>query len=124
MKVNKDVLLYIQSFDANSLFDLEHNNKFYFLSEVLRSEMSRRIIKYNLNFCEAAILDLIDLNLRITDMINFKKLGISKEIKNLFDAVLQYENGSDTEYESIEDDDYKMLSEYSDTGEVIGFRNM
>ena len=85
--------------------------------------MSRRIIKYNLNYCEDAILDLIDLTLRITDMIKFKKLGILKEIKNLFDAVLQYENGSDTEYESIEDDDYKMLSEYSDTGEVIGFRN-
>ena len=85
--------------------------------------MSRRIIKYNLNYCEDAILDLIDLTLRITDMIKFKKLAILKEIKNLFDAVLQYENGSDKEYESIEDDDYKMLSEYSDTGEIIGFRN-
>ena len=38
--------------------------------------------------------------------------------------MLQYENDSDTEYESIDYDDCDMLSEDSDTGEVIGFRNI
>ena len=35
-----------------------------------------------------------------------------------------YDNDSDTEYELIEYDDYDVLSEDSDTGENIGFRNM
>ena len=38
--------------------------------------------------------------------------------------MLQYENDSDTEYETIEYDDYDVLSEVSDTGENIGFGNM
>ena len=42
----------------------------------------------------------------------------------MYDSILQYENESDMEYESIEYDDYYELSEDSDTGEIIGFRNM
>ena len=42
----------------------------------------------------------------------------------MYNGVPQYENDSDTENESIESDDYYELSEDSDTGEIIGFRNM
>ena len=38
--------------------------------------------------------------------------------------MLLYEKDSDTEYEFIEYDDNDMLSEDSDTGEIIGFRNL
>ena len=86
--------------------------------------MYDRIEKYDLNYCEDAILDLIDLTVKIIGMINLKKPGVLQEIEKLYDAVLQYEIDSDTESESIEYDDYYMLSEGSDTGEVIGFRNL
>ena len=48
MKDIKDVLLYLDSFDENEMFDLEHNEKLTCdVSEVLRSEMNRGAIKYN-----------------------------------------------------------------------------
>ena len=124
MKDIKDVLLYLDSFDENNMFDFQHNNKLYYVSEVLRFKMYDRIEKYDLNYCEEAILDLIDLIVKITDMINLKKLGVLQEIKKLYNGVSEYENDNDTENESIEYDDYYELSEDSDTGEIIGFRNM
>ena len=124
MKDIKDVLLYLDSFDENNMFDFEHNNKLYYVSEVLRFKMYDRIEKYDLNYCEDAILDLIDLTVKITDMINLKKPNVLQEIKKLYNGVSQYENDDDTENESIEYDDYYELSEDSDTGEIIGFRNM
>ena len=48
-------------------------------------------------------------------MINLKKPGVLQEIKKLHIGVLQYENDSDTECESIEYDDCDMPSEDSDT---------
>ena len=124
MKDIKDVLLYLDSFDENNMFDFEHNNKLYFVSEVLRFKMYDRIEKYDLNYCEDDILDLIDLTVKIVDMINLKKPNVLQEIKKLYNGVLQYENENDTEFESIDYDDYYELSEDSDTGEIIGFRNM
>ena len=124
MKNIKDVLLYLDSFDENNMFDFEHNNKLYYVSEVLRFTMSDRMKKYDLNYCENVILDLIDLTVKIIDMINLKKPIVLQEIKKLYDGVSQYENDNDTENESIEYDDYYKLSEDSDTGEIIGFRNM
>ena len=124
MKDIKDVLLYLDSFDENNMFDFEHNNKLYYVTEVLRFKMYARIEKYYLNYCEDAILDLIDLTVKITDMNNLKKTNVSQEIKKLYNGVLQYENDSDTESESIDYDDCDMLSEDSDTGEIIGFRNI
>ena len=106
------------------MFDFEHNNKLYYVSEVLRFKMYDRIEKYDLNYCEDTILDLIDLTVKITDMINLKKPNVLQEIKKVYNCVLQYENESDTEFESIGYDDYYELSEDSDTGEIIGFRNM
>ena len=124
MKDIKDVLLYLDSFDENNMFDFEHNNKLYYVSEVLRFKMYDRIEKYDLNYCEDAILDLIDLTVKITNMINLKKPNVLQEIKKLYNGVSQYENDDDTENESVEYDDYYELSEDSDTGEIIGFRNM
>ena len=124
MKDIKDVLLYLDSFDENNMFDFEHNNKLYYVSEVLRFKMYDRIEKYDLNYCEDTILDLIDLTVKTTDMINLKKPNVLQEIKKLYNGVLQYENESDTEFESIGYDDFYELSEDSDTGEIIGFRNM
>ena len=124
MKDIKDVLLYLNSFDENNMFDIEHNNKLYYVSEVLRSKMCDRIEKYDLNYCEDVILNLIDLTVKITNMIISKKPGVLQEVKKLCDGVSQYENDNDTDNESIEHDDYYELSEDSDTGEIIGFRNM
>ena len=124
MKDIKDALLYLNSFDENNMFDFEHNNKLYYVSEVLKFKMLHRIEKYDLSYCEDAILDLIDLTIKINDMINLKKPGVLQEIKKLYNSVLQFENESDTECESIEYDDYYELSEDSDTGEIIGFRNI
>ena len=124
MKNIKDVLLYLDSFDENNMFDFEHNNKLYYVSEVLTFKMYDRIEKYDLNYCEDDVLDLIDLTVKIADMINLKKSNVLQEIKKLYNGVLQYENDSDTECESIDYDDCDMLSEDSDTGEIIGFRNI
>ena len=124
MKYIKDVLLYLDSFDENNMFDLEHNNKLYYVSEVLKFKMYDRIEKYDLDSCEDAILNLIDLAVKITDMIILKKPSVLQEIKKLYNSILQYENDSDTECESIDYDDCDMLSEDSDTGEIIGFRNI
>ena len=125
MKDIKDVLLYLDSFDENNVFDFEHNKKLYYVTEVLRFKMHAGIEKYDLNNCEDAILDLIDLTVKITDMINLKKTNVLQEIKKLYNGVLQYEKDSDTEEcESIDYDDCDMLSEDSDTGEIIGFRNI
>ena len=114
MKDIEDVLLYLDSFDEKNMFDFEHNNKLYYVSGVLRFKMYDRIEKY----------DLIDLTVKITDMVNLKKPNVLQEIKKLYNGVLQYENDSDTECESIDYDDWDMLSEDSDTGEIIGFRNI
>ena len=60
-------------------------------------------------------------------MFFWKKTGILQEIKNLYDAVLKYENDCDpgcAHNSLIIDDDYDVLSENSDTGGIIGFRNM
>ena len=124
MKDIKDVVLYLDSFDENNMYDFEHNNKLYYVSEVLKFKMYDRIKKYDLNYCEDAILNLIDLTVKITDMINLKKPNVLQEIKKLYNGVLQYENDSDTERESIDYDDCDMSSEDSDTGEIIGFRNI
>ena len=86
--------------------------------------MYDRIEKYDLNYGEDAILDLIDLTVKIIIMINLKKPGVLQEIRKVYDGVIQYENHSDTECKSIEYDDFDMLSEDSDTGEIIGFRNI
>ena len=45
MKDFKDVLLYLNSFDENIMFDFEHNNKLYYVSELLRFTMSDRMKK-------------------------------------------------------------------------------
>ena len=124
MKDIKDVLLYLDSFDENNMFDFEHINKLYYVSEVLKFKMYDRIEKYDFSSCEDAFLNLIDLTVKITDMINLKKPNVLQEIKKLYNGVLQYENNSDTESESIDYDDCDMLSEDSDTGEFIGFRNI
>ena len=97
MKNIKDVLLYLDSFDENNMFNFEHNNKLYFVSEVLRFKMYDRIGKYDLNYCEDDILDLIDLTVKIADMINLKKPNVLQENKKLYNGVLQYENENDTE---------------------------
>ena len=75
MKDIKDVLLYLDGFDENNMFDFDHNNKLYYVSEVLKFIMYDRIEKY----------DSIDYD---------------------------------------DDDEWNILSEDSDTGEIIGFRNM
>ena len=106
------------------MVDFEHNFKLFCVSEVFRFKMYHRIKKYDLKYCEDAILDLIDLFVKIFDMISLKKPGVLQEIKKLFDGVSQYENDRDTECESIEYDEYSMLSEDGDTGEIIGFRNI
>ena len=124
MKDIKDVLLYLDSFDENNIFDFDHNSKLYYVSEVLKFIMFDRNEKYDLDYCEYDILDLIDLTVKITDMIFLKKPGVLQEIKKLYDGILQYENESDMEYESFEYDDYYELSEDSDTAEIIGFRNL
>ena len=65
----KNVLLYSQIFDENNMFDIEHNNEYNFSSEVSRSETNRRLVKTILKYCDDAILDLIDLTIKITDMV-------------------------------------------------------
>ena len=83
MKDIKNALLYLDSFDENNMFDLEHNNKKYYVSEVLGFKMYHRTEKYGLNYCEDAILDLIDLTVKIIEMINLKKPDVLQEIKNM-----------------------------------------
>ena len=83
MKDIKDVLLNLNSFEENNLFDLEHNKKLYYVSEVLKIIMYDRIEKYDLDYCEDDILDIIDLTVKITDMIILKKPGVLQEIKKL-----------------------------------------
>ena len=39
----KDALLYLDSFVENNMFDLEHNNNLYYVSEVLKFKMYGRI---------------------------------------------------------------------------------
>ena len=117
MKDIKDVLLYLDSFDENNMFDFDHNNKLYYVSEVLKFIMYDRIEKYDLNYCEDDILNLIDLTVKKTDMINLKKPNVLQEIKKLYSSILQYDFIND-------DDEWNMLSEDSDTGGIIGFRNI
>ena len=100
----KDALLYSDSFDENNMFDFDHNNKLFYASEVLRFKMYHGIKKYDLNYSEDAIPNLIDLTVMIILMINLKKPDVLQEIKKLYDGVLKYENDSDTESETIEYD--------------------
>ena len=108
------------------MFDFDHNNKLHYVSEVLRCKMSERIEKDDLNYCEEGILNMIDLTVEIIDMINLKKPDVLQEVKKFYNGVSQYENDndSDTECESVEYNDCDMLSEDSDTCEIIGFRKM
>ena len=53
--------------------------------------MNRRAMKYNLNFCQDAFLNLFDLVVKINDMITLKKPGILNEVKKLYDDISQYE---------------------------------
>ena len=117
MKDIKDVLLYLGSFDENNMFDSDHNNKLYYVSEVLKIIMYDRIEKYDLNYCEDDILDLIYHTVKISHMINSKKPNVLQEIKKLYNSILQYDFIDD-------DDEWNKLSEDSDTGEIIGFRNI
>ena len=83
MRDIKDVFQYLDSFDENNLFDFKHNKKFlYSVSEVLRSQINRRGMKHNLTYCEEAILNLIDLTVKITHMNTLNKPGILREIEN------------------------------------------
>ena len=51
--------------------------------------------------------------------------NLTKSDRIIIDIKSQlHDNDSDTEYESIEYDDYDVLSEDGDTGEIIGLRNM
>ena len=77
-----------------------------------------------MNYCEDAILDLIILTIKITDMVNFEKPGILQEIKNLYNCVLPCESDSADYKTLIEYNDYDVLSGDNDTGEIIGFRIM
>ena len=79
----KEALLSLDSIDEYNMFDFEHKNKLYYVSEVLRFKFFHRIEKYDLNYCEDAIFDLIDLTVKIIDMINLKKPGVLQEIKKL-----------------------------------------
>ena len=76
MKDIKDALLYLGSFDENNMFDLEQNVQMSFVSDVLR------ILKNGLKNCEDAIFDLIDLTVKITDMVVLKKPVYYKKLKN------------------------------------------
>ena len=110
-------MLYLDNFDENNMFDFDHNNKLYYVSEVLKFIMYDRIEKYDLNYCEDDILDLIDHTVKIPHMINSKKPNVLQEIKKLYNSILQYDSIND-------DDEWNILSEDSDTGEIIGFRNI
>ena len=123
MKDIKDVLLYLDIFDKNNMFDFEKKNKLLYVSEMLSIKMYQRIEKHDWNYCEDAILDLNNLTVKIFDMFGLKKRGILQEPKKLYDAVLQYGNDIDTECEPLECDDYYVLSENSGTGGIEGLRN-
>ena len=89
--------------------------------------MCRGIEKIELKYCEDAILDLIHLTVNTTDMVVLKKPGIVQEIEKLYVGVLVYEIDIDFghAYSSpFEYGGYDVLSEDSDTGEVVGFRNL
>ena len=91
MMDNKDTLLYLHYFDGINMFDLEQIIKLYLVSEVLRSEMCRRLVKQNLTYYEDAVLDLIDFTVEITDMVVLKKPGVLQEFEELYDGVLLYD---------------------------------
>ena len=124
MKDIKDVLLYLDSLDENNVSDFERSKKLHYVSQALRFKMYHRIKKNDLNYYEDAVLDLIDLTVKTFEMIILKKPGVLQEIKKLYDGVIQYENDIDKECKSIEYDECDMLSEDTDTGEIIGFRNI
>ena len=66
----------------------------------------------------------LDIVVQIGNMISLKKPGVLIKIKKLYDNLSQYEHDTDIEDEFVEYGDYYELSEDSDTGEIIGFRNM
>ena len=69
------------------MFDFEHNFILYYVTKVIKFKIKHGIEKYDLNYCEDAILDLNDLTVQIIDMINLRKLGVLQEIKKLYDGV-------------------------------------
>ena len=73
MKDIKDALLYLDSFGESNMFDFEHKKELYFVSEVLTFKMYIRIKNYDSIYCEDGILNLIDLTVKIIDMINLRK---------------------------------------------------
>ena len=122
MKDFKDFLLYLQTFDKINMFDLEHNFKINFVSEVLRSVMCRRIKKFDLIYCGDVILDLIDLTVKLTGMVVMKKRAHYKKSKKLRDGVLLYGCVLDIGFVYSSLFEYNVLSEDSDTGGwFIGF---
>ena len=67
---------------------------------------------------------MIVFTVKIDNMLVSKKPDILHEVKKFYNGVSQYEHDNDTENEFIEYEDYYELSEDSDTGEIIGCRNM
>ena len=76
----KDALLYLDTFDENNMFDFEHNIKLYYVSEVLRFKMYHRIEQHDLIYCEDALLDPIDVTVKIFEIFKLKKSGVLQEI--------------------------------------------
>ena len=89
MKDIKDALLYLDSLDENNMFDFEHNNSLYYVSGLLGFKMYHRIEKYDFDYSDDAFLDLIDLTVKIMEMIILKKPDVLQEIKKLYDGVIQ-----------------------------------
>ena len=49
MKDNKNASLYLDSFNENTMFAFEHNNKSHYVSEVSRFKTYHKIEKIDLN---------------------------------------------------------------------------
>ena len=93
------------------MFDLEHKNKLYFVSEVLRSVMYRRIKNIDLIYCGDVILDLIDLTVKLTDIVVMKKRVPYKQSKKMRDGVLLYGCVFDIGFVYSSLFEYNLLSE-------------
>ena len=55
--------------------------------------------------------------IQFCNMINSKKPNVLQKIKKLYNSILQYDFIDD-------DDEWNIFSKDSDTGEIIGFRNI
>ena len=67
-------MLYLDTSNENNMFDFKHNNKVYYESEMLGLKLYSRSEKYDLKFCEDAILDLIGLTVNKIDKNSSRKL--------------------------------------------------